>query len=74
MTSTQDTDGMSVAREHAQGRFATLTFKRDVAAPLSALWQAWTAPAARVVCSHTCRHGGVSGGRDQGGRTRSLAL
>src|SRR3954449_1813501 len=51
MRSTQDSDGMSVAREHAQGRFATLTFKRDVAAPLSALWQAWTAPAARAVWS-----------------------
>ncbi|MEP9351146.1 SRPBCC family protein [Xanthobacter sp. KR7-225] len=31
------------------GRFATLTFARDVAAPLSTLWQAWTAPAARAV-------------------------
>jgi uncharacterized protein YndB with AHSA1/START domain len=51
MRSTQDADGVSVAREHAQGRFATLTFKRDVAAPLSALWQAWTAPAARAVWS-----------------------
>lgn len=30
-------------------RFATLTFERDVAAPLSVLWQAWTAPAARAV-------------------------
>src|SRR5690606_4178558 len=30
-------------------RFATLTFERDVAAPLSALWHAWTAPAARAV-------------------------
>lgn len=30
-------------------RFAILTFERDVAAPLSALWQAWTAPAARAV-------------------------
>lgn len=30
-------------------RFATLTFERDVAAPLSTLWQAWTAPAARAV-------------------------
>jgi len=29
--------------------FATLTFERDVTAPLSALWQAWTAPAARAV-------------------------
>jgi uncharacterized protein YndB with AHSA1/START domain len=31
------------------GRFATLTFEREVAAPVSALWQAWTAPAARAV-------------------------
>ncbi|MBS4045314.1 MAG: SRPBCC domain-containing protein [Alphaproteobacteria bacterium] len=29
--------------------FATLTFEREVAAPVSALWQAWTAPAARKV-------------------------
>jgi uncharacterized protein YndB with AHSA1/START domain len=29
--------------------FATLTFERDVAAPRSVLWQAWTAPAARAV-------------------------
>ena len=32
-----------------RGRFATLTFERDVAAPSSVLWQAWTAPAARAV-------------------------
>lgn len=31
------------------GRFATLTFERKAAAPLSALWQAWSAPAARAV-------------------------
>ena len=31
--------------------FATLTFERDVAAPVSALWQAWTAPAARAIWS-----------------------
>lgn len=37
------------ARGSAQGRFATLTFEREVAAPLSVLWQAWTAPAARAV-------------------------
>lgn len=30
-------------------RFATLTFERDVAAPLPVLWQVWTAPAARAV-------------------------
>lgn len=31
------------------GRFATLTFEREVAAAPAALWQAWTAPAARAV-------------------------
>jgi uncharacterized protein YndB with AHSA1/START domain len=31
------------------GRFATLTFEREMAAPLPTLWQAWTAPAARAV-------------------------
>ncbi|WP_075214029.1 SRPBCC family protein [Mongoliimonas terrestris] len=30
-------------------RYATLTFERTVAAPVRALWQAWTAPAARAV-------------------------
>lgn len=30
-------------------RFATLTFEREVAAPLSVLWLAWTAPAAHAV-------------------------
>lgn len=33
----------------APGRFATLTFEREVAAPVAVLWQAWTAPAARAV-------------------------
>ena len=33
----------------SSNRFATLTFERNVAAPLSTLWQAWTAPAARAV-------------------------
>lgn len=33
----------------SKGRLATLTFERDVAAPLAALWQAWTAPAARAI-------------------------
>src|SRR5690606_17022182 len=28
---------------------ATLVFEREVAAPVSTLWQAWTAPAARAV-------------------------
>jgi uncharacterized protein YndB with AHSA1/START domain len=31
------------------GHFATLTFERNVAAPVQTLWQAWTAPAARAV-------------------------
>jgi uncharacterized protein YndB with AHSA1/START domain len=30
-------------------RFATLSFERDIAAPVSVLWQAWTAPSARNV-------------------------
>lgn len=30
-------------------RFATLSFHREIAAPLGTLWQAWTAPAARAV-------------------------
>jgi uncharacterized protein YndB with AHSA1/START domain len=30
-------------------RFATLTFQREMAAPVSTLWQAWTAPAARAI-------------------------
>ena len=29
--------------------FATLTFERDVSAPLAALWKAWTAPVARAI-------------------------
>jgi len=31
------------------GRFATLTFERELTAPLAVLWEAWTAPAARAV-------------------------
>jgi uncharacterized protein YndB with AHSA1/START domain len=31
------------------GRFVTMEFEREVAAPLSALWEAWTAPAARAI-------------------------
>lgn len=38
-----------LVREGTASRFATLTFERDVAAPLPVLWQAWTAPAARAV-------------------------
>ncbi|RCS21740.1 ATPase [Phyllobacterium salinisoli] len=39
------------APDDRSDRFATLTFERDVAAPLSVLWQAWTVPAARAVWS-----------------------
>ncbi|RWM88633.1 MAG: ATPase [Mesorhizobium sp.] len=49
---TLNPDPSSTARSTPDGRrdrFATLTFERDVAAPLSVLWQAWTAPAARAV-------------------------
>lgn len=45
MTSTPAAGGAT--RDDGTGRFATLTFERDVAAPVSTLWQAWTAPAAR---------------------------
>jgi len=38
-----------VESDGGRSRFATLTFERDVAAPLTVLWQAWTAPAARAV-------------------------
>jgi uncharacterized protein YndB with AHSA1/START domain len=31
------------------GRFATLSFEREVSAPVATLWEAWTAPAARAV-------------------------
>lgn len=30
-------------------RFATLTFERQIAAPVETLWQAWTAPVARAI-------------------------
>jgi len=50
MTPNPASDIMTRARpEDGQARFATLTFERDIAAPLSTLWQAWTAPAARAV-------------------------
>lgn len=49
MTSNLSLDGMPAAPNHAEGRFATLTFERDVAVPLSVLWTVWTAPAARAV-------------------------
>lgn len=41
--------GVQIGEIDRNRRFATLTFSRDIAAPLSVLWQAWTAPAARAV-------------------------
>ncbi|MEW6122698.1 MAG: SRPBCC family protein [Pseudomonadota bacterium] len=38
-------------RAHAGNRFATLTFEREVAVPVTVLWEAWSAPAARAVWS-----------------------
>lgn len=50
MTRTPQPASMAVTSlENGGNRFATLTFERDVAAPISVLWQAWTAPAARAV-------------------------
>lgn len=48
MTSSLDRPGMALTTPES-GRFATLTFEREVAAQPSTLWQAWTAPAARAV-------------------------
>ena len=49
MISNPNPGRMPAAPDHAKSRFATLTFEREVAAPLSVLWQVWTAPAARAV-------------------------
>lgn len=49
MTSKPSLPGIPDAGDQAQGQFATLTFEREVAVPLSVLWQAWTAPTARVL-------------------------
>ncbi len=48
MTLTSRPDSPQTTRRD-NDRFATLTFTRSVTAPLSALWQAWTAPTARAV-------------------------
>lgn len=37
------------AQAAGQDRFATLTFAREVAVPISVLWQVWTSPSARAV-------------------------
>jgi uncharacterized protein YndB with AHSA1/START domain len=39
----------SGAAKGGAGRFATLTFARELAAPVSVLWKAWTEPAARQI-------------------------
>ncbi|MBN8932612.1 SRPBCC family protein [Agrobacterium pusense] len=39
----------SAQAEPPQDRFATLSFEREIAVPLSALWQVWLSPAARAV-------------------------
>lgn len=50
MTQNPKQASAAVAPAHdGRNRFATLAFERDVAAPASVLWQAWTAPAARAV-------------------------
>lgn len=49
MTRNAKADTASGGFHAANDRFATLTFEREVAAPLPVLWQAWTAPAARAV-------------------------
>jgi uncharacterized protein YndB with AHSA1/START domain len=50
MTHNLATDStIGAAPQVAMTRFATLTFEREVAAPSSVLWQAWTAPAARAI-------------------------
>lgn len=42
-------DSLPELRDRARSHFATLTFEREVAAPLSVLWEIWTAPAARAI-------------------------
>ncbi|MEZ5780088.1 MAG: SRPBCC domain-containing protein [Rhizobiaceae bacterium] len=49
MTNEQSSASDVTASHDINGRFATLVFERKVAAPVSTLWQAWTAPAARAV-------------------------
>ena len=50
MTTNPKPGGTTIAAASGMtSRFATLTFEREVAAPVSTLWQAWTAPAARTV-------------------------
>lgn len=45
----KDSERTPETPDHADSRFATLTFEQEVAAPVSVLWQVWTAPAARAI-------------------------
>jgi len=49
MTSNLHAGAVADRVPEAGDRFATLTFTRELAAPLETLWQVWTAPAARAV-------------------------
>jgi len=49
MMSQLDPERTPATPDHAGNRFATLTFEQDVAAPVSVLWQVWTAPAVRAI-------------------------
>jgi len=50
MTQNPASDGaISAMPGDRKDRFTTLTFEREVTAPLSVLWEVWTAPAARAV-------------------------
>lgn len=56
-------------------RFATLTFERQVVAPVTTLWQAWTVPAARAVWASPAPSATVEfleAGTKVGGREVSL--
>lgn len=49
MTQTIAADAIGAEPDLGRERFATLTFEREVPAPASVLWKAWTEPAARAV-------------------------
>jgi len=49
MTANADRSSAALKSPTGPERFATLTFEREANAPVSVLWQAWTAPAAREV-------------------------
>ena len=61
MTQNLATDStISAAPDDGRNRCGTLTFERDVAAPLAVLWEAWTAPAARANAKSQSRIGRLS--------------